>query len=168
MPGSTSSWVTILVVIFVLRWVALEATFQNAKKKGVQHVFPAALSLRLLIVVAIPLFLYGSVQSLRSADDWWVSIILLGFGVGAILFFPATIKVDSENIIKEPYIGFIVASIKWEDVDYSIPDHESNSIRVVSKSGKTIEHSKFHVDRDLFLQQVKMHTRHFSESGGLG
>lgn len=158
----TSNWISILAAIFLVRWIAFEALAERATRRGDEVLFRPSFGLRLLFGIALPGFIYAAgavVLSEDSREAWWLSLIFVGFATLVVLVWPADIGVSTTGIYKRKWLGLYKKTIRWEDVDYATTDPSDNSVRVVAKSGFTIQHTRYHIDRQTFLATLKSRCR---------
>jgi hypothetical protein len=67
-------------------------------------------------------------------------------------------SLDVRNLRKE-MARAAQKTILWDDVASSAVAADENSVWVVAKSGTTIKHTKYHVDRAGFVAQIKTYCR---------
>lgn len=156
MSGPESS-LEIIAIILAIRFVASEAAFERASRSGEATIFRPVLGLRLLFGVAIPGFLFGASQLLRSgqrSDAIYAVVVFIGGAIGLFFAWPGTIRVDSTSIRETRWFGLRRRQIVWSDVAYAGGDVD-NSVTIRSKDDRVIQHTQYHVDRAGFTAALK-------------
>src|SRR5690348_3822751 len=128
--GSTS--VTVIVAIFAVRWIVIEASSQRAIKHGSLSLYRAPFSLRVLFGVGGFITLYGCVANLGSGSAWWVSPILFSSSVLAFLAWPSRIEISPQGISECKWWGLRRRRIQWDEIEYVRRDPAEKSVYVVS------------------------------------
>lgn len=152
-PESIQQVVETAALVFLLRFLAVEARLERASRRGEVTVFHPVLFLRLGFGFAVPTMLYATSQVIKTRD--WV-IAILGFSMAVLMFlnWPGTISVDRLAIREIRWLGLKRTRIAWEDVGYAGGDFE-NRVTVRSKDDHVISHTAYHVDRDGFIEALK-------------
>lgn len=153
-----TSWLTILAAILLVRWLGFEAVTERATRRGDALVFRAPLGLRLLFGVSLPGMVYaaGAVAlSENGRADWWLSAMFLFFASLIAFVWPPDISVSNEGISERKWLGLRKRIIHWNEVEYATANPSDDSLEVVSKSGFTIKHTKYHAGRADFAKEVK-------------
>jgi hypothetical protein len=156
------SWLTILCALLAIHLFALEAMAERAKRTRQTTLYRAPLGLRILLGTAIIGMVYcaGAVAlSKELRRDWWVSVLLLGLAIFCPFQWPADLGVSTSGIYEKKLLGLRKKVILWEDVASSAVAADEESVWVVAKSGTTIKHTKYHVDRAGFITQIKTYCR---------
>jgi hypothetical protein len=157
-----SSWLTILCALLAIHLFALEARAERAKRTGGITLYRAPLGLRMLLGAAIIGMTYGAGTVALSEDfkrDWWVSVSLFGLAVFCASQWPADLGVSKSEIYERKWLGLRKKTFLWKDVASSSLLPDENSVWVVAKSGATIKHTSYHVDRAGFISQLKTYSR---------
>ena len=165
------SWLFVLAAILLVRWIAVEASGERAVRTKDEVLFRPPFGLRLLFGIALPGLIYatGAVALSRdSQKDWWLSAMFMGFAILIAFVWPADIGVSKSVIYERKWLGLWKKTIRWEDVDYVAADPTDNSVEVVSKGGSKIRHTKYHVDRRRFLEELKTRCRVLESGRALG
>jgi hypothetical protein len=151
------SWITILASLLLIRWLAVEALAERAIRRGAVLLFRAPLGLRLLFGFCIPGFVYGAAsaaaQNFRA--NWWLSATFLFFAVFTLAVWPADIGISASGVFEHKYLGLQKRAICWEDAAYAATDPGEKSVTVGSKAGLEIRHTKYHVDRFRFVEELR-------------
>jgi hypothetical protein len=159
MPKDTS-WITVVAVVLLVRWLAWEASAERAVQKSDVLVFRAPALLRILFGFAVPTMVYGAgsvVASGKFRQEWWVSLTLLVMAVSIVWMWPSDIRLSNDGIVQRRLLGLWARRFAWGDVEYLRPDPSEDSFEVVSTAGRAIKHTKYHVDRERFVAEVKRH-----------
>jgi hypothetical protein len=152
------SWLTIVCALLTIHLFALEALAERAKRRGDITLYRAPVGLRVLLGAAIIGMIYGAgtvALSQSARQDWWVSVLLLSLGIFCASQWPANLGVSKSGIYEEKWFGLRKKSFRWQDIASAAPSPSDDSVAVVSKSGATIKHTKYHVDRTGFITQIK-------------
>jgi hypothetical protein len=152
------SWLTIVCALLAVHLFALEALAERARRVGEVTLYRAPIGMRVLFGAAIVAMVYGAgavVLSENSRRDWWVSILLLVLAMFCASQWPADLGVSKSGIFQREWLGLRTKTFHWEDVASAAPNQAEDSVWVVTKSGVTIKHTKYHVDRAGFIGQMK-------------
>jgi hypothetical protein len=156
------SWLTLLCALLAVHLFALEALAERAKRAGDTTLYRAPLGLRILLGTAIVSMVYGAGAVALSKElrrDWWVSVLLLGLAIFCATQWPADLGVSKSGIYEKKWLGLRKKGFLWEDIASSAVAADEDSVWVVARSGTTIKHTKYHVDRAGFVTQIKTHCR---------
>ena len=158
MPSS----LTILSALLPVHLFALEALAERAKRTGETTLYRAPLGLRIILGTAIICVVYGAGAVALSKElrrDWWVSVLLLGLAIFCASQWPADLGVSKSGIYEKKWLGLRKKVFLWEDIASSAAAPDEDSVWVVARSGTTIKHTKYHVDRAGFIAQMKTYCR---------
>jgi hypothetical protein len=156
------SWLTIAAVGLAVHWFAIEARAERAKRNGEITLYRAPFGFRVLFGLALPAMVYGAgtvALSDNFSRDWWVSALLFAMAVFCASQWPADLGVSKAGIYEQRWFGLRKRTFRWGEIASATVDPSDDSVSIVSKSGSTIKHSKYHVDREGFIAQVKAHCR---------
>jgi hypothetical protein len=156
------SWLTILCVLLAVRLFALEALAERAKRTGGITLYRAPLGLRILLGTGIIGMVYGAgavALSKNLRQDWWVSVLSLSLAIFCASQWPSDLGVSKSEIYEKKWLGLRKKTFPWKDVASSALASDEDSVWVVAKSGATIKHTTYHVDRAGFISQMKTYTR---------
>jgi len=157
-----ASWLTILCALLALHLLAREALAERSKRTGETTLYRAPLGLRFLLGGAIIAMVYGAGAVALSKElrrDWWVSVLLLGLAIFCASQWPADLGLSKSGIYEKKWLGLRKKAFLWEDIASSAAAPDENSVWVVAKSGTTIKHTAYHVDRAGFITQIKTYCR---------
>ena len=152
------SWAVIVSVLLTVHLFALEALAERAKRTGKVTLYRAPIGLRLLLGAAIVAMAYGAAVLAISASlrqDWWVSALLLALAIFCASQWPPDLEVSNSGVSERKWLGLRVRTFQWQDVASATLDPTENSVWVVTKSGATIKHTMYHIDRAGFIAQLK-------------
>ena len=156
------SWLTILCALLAVHLFALEALAERAKRTGGITLYRAPFGLRILLGAAIIGMVYGAgtvALSKNPRRDSWVSVLLLGLAIFCASLWPADLGVSKSEIYEKKWLGLRKKTFLWKDVASSAVAPDEDSVWVVAKSGATIKHTTYHVDRAGFISQMKTYGR---------
>ena len=156
------SWLTILCALLAVHLFALEALAERAKRTGETTLYRPPLGLRILLGAAIIGMVYGAGAVALSKElrrDWWVSVLLLGLAIFCASQWPADLGVSKSEIYEKKWLGLRKKTFLWKEVASSSVAPEEDSVWVVAKSGATIKHTTYHIDRAGFVSQMKTYSR---------
>jgi hypothetical protein len=141
--------------MFAITAIASEAAFERASRKGTQRIFRAVFGLRLLFGFCIPTALYGASRMWASGNIFTVCIFV-AMAAGMFFFWPGTIVLDEHSARQEKWFGLKKTEIPWSAVSYVGPDRDG-SITIRARDGRSIEHTKYHVDPSAYDTALKTH-----------
>ncbi len=145
----------LVLVLGSIHWFMLEAKWAGPKSKRGYTVYSLPIGLKVLFSAVIPLLFYGSVDNLwNQHGEWWVSLTLITLGVFIFAFVPPTILCSPEKLVSVRWLGIRKVSINWPDVVSMFFNPEDNSITIVDKADRSIEHTAYNVGRSQFLDQI--------------
>ena len=148
--------------LLAIHLFALDALAERAKRTGETTLYRAPLGLRILLGTAIIGMVYGAGAVALSKElrrDWWVSVLLPGLAIFCASLWPADLGVSKSEIYEKKWLGLRKKTFLWKDVASSAVAPGEDSVWVVAKSGTTIKHTKYHVDRAGFIAQMKTYCR---------
>jgi hypothetical protein len=150
---------SILVAILLVRFVALEATYQRAIRLGLAWRFPVGMTLRIILGVGLPLCLYVCYETYLLANqtgEWWLLPICLSFATLFVFCDPGDIRTSARGIELVRWLGLKRTSIPWEGAAARYTPL-LREVLVVGADGATITHSQYHVGQDQFLFELRRH-----------
>ena len=153
-----SSWLTTVCALLAVRLLALEALAERAKRTSEVTLYRAPIGMRVLLGAAIVGMVYGAgavVLSENFERDWWVSVMLLVMAMFCALQWPADLGVSKSGILQKQWLGLRTRTFHWADIASAALNSAEDCVWVVTKSGVTIKHTKYHVDRAGFIAQMK-------------
>jgi hypothetical protein len=154
------SGISILCALLAAHLLASEALAERAKRKGGITLYRPPVGLRVLLGAFLMTMVYGAgavALSDNFAREWWVSVLLLGLAVFCATQWPADLGVSESGIFERKWFGLRKRVFQWQEVASAAPNPADGSVWVVTKSGVTIKHTQYHVDRAGFAAQVKKH-----------
>jgi len=146
-------FITIVLPIAAAYLVAREALLERAKLKAGLTIFPTILSLRVLSVVGLVMFLYGSYQIAKAAQgqfDYFLTAVMVGFALLSVYTEQGTILVLDEGILFRRWYGLRTCYMAWTDVQSAVSSKAFRTITVFSKDGRSIVHTQCHVAPSTF------------------
>lgn len=148
--------------LFLVRFIALEATFQRAKRTGSQVRFPVGIGLRALFRLGGPFLLFVSYKMAEEASsrfDYVTAVLVAAMGLGCILAEPGEIIATPEGLIQNSFLGLRRRAVRWQGAAASHP-RGLREVLVVGGDGTTITHSQYHVGQGEFLHELEQHRVH--------
>jgi hypothetical protein len=157
-----TSLLTIVAVGLAVYWFAVEARAERAKRAGEITLYRAPLGLRMLLGLASLAMVYGAgsvALSSTARHDWWVSGLIFAMAMFCLSQWPANLGLSKAGIYEQKWFGLRRRTFRWEEIASATHTASDDCVSIVSNSGYTIKHSKYHVDRIGFIAEVKTHCR---------
>lgn len=152
------TWLTIVVSLIAVRWLAVEARAERARRDGETTLYRAPLGVRVLFGVGFLGMVYGAgVEALNR--DWWVSVLLAILGIFCLSQWPSELGVSKTGIFEHKWFGLRNRAFRWDEIASAMTNSSEDSVWVISDSSATIKHSKYHVDRSGFIAQMKRYCK---------
>ena len=149
---------TIGFALFLVRFVALEAVFQNAAYASSVR-FPVGIGLRILFRVGGPFLIFVGCKMLQQSHnrfDQVTAILVAAMGIGCLLGEPGEIVATPGALIQRSLLGLKRRTIPWGRAAASHP-RGLRRVLVVGADGATITHSQYHVGQREFLHELQQH-----------
>lgn len=149
----------IAFAIFTVRFVALEAAFQQAKHTGSFIRFPVGAGLRILFRLGGPfLILVGYKMSQQASNrfDTIAAVAVAIMGIACLLGEPGEIIATPNGLIQRSVLGMRRRTISWNGSAASYL-RGLRQVLVISGDGTTIIHSQYHVGQSEFLHELNQH-----------
>jgi hypothetical protein len=152
-----SNSLIIAFALFMVRFIALEATYQKAKRTSTGFRFPVGIGLRVMFRVGGPFLIYASYKAseqIATNAGRIVSVIVALMGLGCILAEPAEIITSAAGLKQKFYLGLKSRFIPWERAAARyVPGLQE--VLVIGKNGVSITHSQYHVGQQQFLHELQ-------------
>ncbi len=148
--------------MFLVRFVAAEASHQRGQRtpRGVR--FPAGLGLRFAFRLGGPFLLFVAYKMLAQAQssfDCGVSIVVAMIGLGCLLGEPGPITTTSAGIVQTTLLGLRRRRIAWSGAEARyVP--ALREVLVIGGDGTSITHSQHHAGQAEFVHELKRHGVH--------
>jgi len=145
--------------LFVVRFVALEAVFQRAKRTASSIRFPVGIGLRILFRLGGPFLIlvgYKMMQQAANRFDQVTAVLVAAMGIGCLLGEPGEIIATPAGLIQRSFFGLKKRTIPWGGAAASHP-RGLRQVLVVGDDGTTITHSQYHVGQSEFLNELEQH-----------
>lgn len=145
--------------LFLVRFIALEAVFQRAKRTAPAVRFPVGIGLRVLFRLGGPFLLFVSYKMAQEASgrfDYATAVLVAAMGVGCLLAEPGEIIATPDGLVQKSLLGLKRRTIGWQGAVASHPAG-LREVLVVGGDGTTITHSQYHVGQGEFLHELKQH-----------
>jgi hypothetical protein len=148
--------------LLLVRFVALEALFQRARRTASSVRFPVGIGLRILFRLGGPFLIvvgYKMLQQAANRFDQVTAILVGAMGVGCLLGEPGEIIVTPGALIQASLLGLKRRTIPW---DGAAASHQPGlrQVLVVGNNGTTITHSQHHVGQSEFLYELEQRKVH--------
>ncbi len=159
-PG-TKDGVIFVVVSLALSLFGAEAALGHVKRRAGLLVFRGALMLKVLLVASSLILATISIgvlfEGIKETIEYVELLVFLLLIVAAFYYWPVDITISRDRISATKWFGLWKKEIDWADVEYACEYPDEKCVKVLSKSGVAIEHTKFHLDRQYFKQEVGKH-----------
>jgi|GEM_PF-6325364 hypothetical protein len=153
----SSSAITIIVSLGAINWFIFESMWAKSKLKNGYRIYSAPKGLKLLGLVGIPVFVYGTVANwIENPHEKWVSAILFTMAALFVYFFPPTILLSRQKVISIQWLGFKRVEMNWNDIDAIYSSPENRAVIIQDKNQNRIIHTILNVDRDGFIAELKI------------
>src|SRR5579872_2946551 len=97
-------------------------------------------------------------QSLKSGTSLAVPAIGLGFVLFLLMAFPATIVIDDKGMEQVFWLRGR-KRIEWKDVSKSTVVEKTGEVKIISRTGVKIMHTRQLPDRARLLAEIQQHSR---------
>jgi hypothetical protein len=160
--GTLGNALIIGFALFLVRFIALEAVFQRAKRSGSSVHFPVGVGLRMLFRLGGPFLIfvgYKMSQQASSRFDQVTAVLVAAMGVGCLLGEPGEIVSTPGGLVQKSLLGLRKRTIGWQAAAASHPQG-LREVLVIGNNGTTITHSQYHVGQSEFVHELKEHQVH--------
>jgi hypothetical protein len=109
--------IVIAFSLFLVQFIADEATYQRAKRTTSGVRFPPGIGMRLTLRAGGPLILFATYKVAVEAAttfDWIIVAIGVLLGVGCVLGEPGEIRTTPEGVLQRRWLGLSSLLIPWE------------------------------------------------------
>lgn len=144
----------------MVRFMAMEASYQRAKwtKSGLR--FPVGIFLRVMLRVGGPFALFLAYKILEediTKFGIFAAIAIAFIGIAGTLAEPGEIATGPEGITQKRFWGLQTKLIPWNLAAAScVRGSEGiHEILVVGRNGLSITHSQYHVGQERFLIELQ-------------
>ncbi len=146
-------------VLFLVRFIAVEASYQRAKRTHSGFRYPVGVGLRVLFRVGGPLLIFvGYKMSEISVTkfDWVAAVAVALLGLGCIFGEPGEIETSPSGITLKRFIGIERRSIPWEG---AAARHvvSLREVLIIGRDGAAITHSQYHVGQEQLVRELERH-----------
>lgn len=149
----------IIASLFMVRFIAMEAIYQRAKRTKSGYRFSVGIGLRIMLRVGGPFTVFlayklmeGGVTKARVV----MSIVIVLLGIIFLLGEPGEIITGPEGIKLKRYLGLQTKFLPWERAAARyIPGLQE--VLVVGKNGISITHTQYHIGKQQFLNELQHH-----------
>ena len=149
----------IAAALFLARFVAVEASYQTAKKAGAGFRYPVGIGMRVAFRVGGPVILFAAYKVAAQAStriDWFLVLMGALMGLGCILGEPGEIATSQTGLIQKRFLGLKKQLIPWAGAAARyVP--EQRQVFVIGEDGTAITHSQYHVGQHQLIRQLEKH-----------
>ena len=145
--------------LFLVRFIALEAVFQRAKRTGSSTRFPVGIGLRILFRLGGPLLIFVGYKMTRGASsvfDQATAVLVAAMGIGCLIGEPGEIIVTPDGLVQTYLLGLKERTILWRGAAAS-NSRAVKEVLVIGGDGTTITHSRYHVGQLEFIDELERH-----------
>jgi hypothetical protein len=155
----SDTFLEIFLSLLMVRFVAWEAIYQNAKwnKSGLH--FPVGIVLRIMLRFGGPFLVFVAYKVLKEGITIFSTIIAIAIalmGLGCILGEPGEIVTCPEGIKQKKYLGLRTKLIPWERAAARYTQG-LNEVLVVGRDGASMTHTQYHVGQQRFISELQRH-----------
>jgi len=151
--------IAIFVSLLMVRFIAMEAIYQRARRTGSGLRFPVGIGLRILLRVGGPIGIYTGYKMLGESAtgfDTVVAIAVALLGSSCILVEPGEITTGPEGIKQKKCLGLQTRFVPWERAAARYVSG-LREVLVIGRNGTFITHSQYHVGQEQFLHELTRH-----------
>ena len=147
-----------LLIYGAVHWFLNNAATRKAKLEAGNLVFDATLPLRLFLGLVTVGFGAGSLYCWFIHPFLAGAIVYSALAVGGIFAIPSVITVAASGVTESSWWGR-TKTITWSDIGKIVYHQGPATTVITSKNGKSIAHSGFHRDSELFRAECLKHAR---------
>jgi hypothetical protein len=149
----------IAAALFLARFVAVEASYQAAKRTEAGFRYPVGIGMRIAFRVGGPLLMFAGYKIAGQAStriDWFLAAAVALMGLGCILGEPGEIATSQTGLIQRTYLGLKRRRVAWAGAAARyVP--EQRQVFVIGEDGTAITHSQYHVGQQQLIRQLEKH-----------
>ena len=148
--------------LFLVRFIALEAVFQRAKRTPFAVRFPVGIGLRVLFRLGGPFLLfvgYKMAGQAASRFDYVTAVLVAAMGLACLLAEPGEIVAKSDGLVQTSLLGLKRRAVRWQGAAASHP-RGLREVLVVGDDGTAITHTQYHVGQGEFMRELEQHRVH--------
>jgi hypothetical protein len=147
------------VVLLFIHWVYLQASLGHSRRFEDRQLFQVTAAYRVISVLGVLLCCGVSLPVIiqNRWHDWWVPALASFMFLFIVFTLPGTIIVD-DTCISETRFG-VRRKINWDDVASVVYRPNTGTTVVYSSDGRTITHSRVHVDRPALHAAIVKYSR---------
>jgi hypothetical protein len=160
--SAAPTWFIVVIALAAVHFAMREAILERASVRKARISFPPVYSLRAMFWLGIPAFSFAAYKvaaQLQSAVDWIYPTLYVGLVLLAFFSVPGTINLDNEGISIKKFLGLRVKRLLWREVTSVAPSTANKTITVYGPDGTSIIHTRFHVDPQRFLLELRKHVK---------
>lgn len=151
--------VVLAFALFLVRFVAAEASYQRAQRIGSGYRFPVGVGLRITYRLGGPFLIFVGFKMAQQASgrfDWSTSGLVALLGLGCLLAEPGEIVASSSGVTQKTLLGIRSKHISWEGAAARfVPD--LREVLIIGHDGTAITHSQHHVGQSQLVFELEKH-----------
>ena len=145
--------------VFLVRFVAVEASYQRAKRTASGVRYPVGIGLRIGLRAGGPFLIfvaYKTSQEAATVFDWVVVAAVAFLGFAAIFSEPGEIVTKPGGLSQKTWLGLRSRNIPWEGAAARhVPG--LRELLIIGNDGTAITHSQYHVGQEQLLTEIERH-----------
>lgn len=149
----------IAAALFLARFVAVEASYQAAKRTESGFRYPVGIGMRIAFRVGGPLMMFAGYKIAGQASagiDFFLASVVALIGLGCVLGEPGEIATSEGGLHQKRFLGIKKQRIPWTGAAARyVP--EQRQVFVIGEDGTTITHSQYHVGQQQLIRQLEKH-----------
>ena len=153
--------VALAVHALIMLWLWRRSPTTKATVEPGRMIFRPIAESRFLVVLFLAAFaaaVVGSSLLLRRPSQWWVPYMFIGFLFMVPFLYPPVLTIEVDGVGSRTWLGY-EKKIRWEDVASLSYHLGKKHFTVRAADGRKIIHSRFNSEQDLFITEVRKHTR---------
>jgi hypothetical protein len=149
----------IIASLLMVRFIAMEAIYQRAKRAKSGLRFPVGIGLRIMLRVGGPFLVFVAYKTMEEGVPRVGVIIPIAIallGAACVLGEPGEIATGPEGIKQKKFLGLQTRLIPWERAAARyVPGLQE--VLVIGKNGIAVTHSQYHVGKQQFILELQRH-----------
>jgi hypothetical protein len=150
---AVSGLLTAVFFAFCFITQLLEFASEETRERQLLFVFAGIMWVRGIYLAGIVLGFVLAAGTYKEGDPWWDVAIPTAFIFLGFLAWPRAIEI-CENEVRQRRIFFGLKRIPFREIETVVSDPTRNEAVVFGRNGLRIVHTKMHVQRERFIQQL--------------
>lgn len=147
------------VVLLLVRFIAVEASYQRAKRSPAGARYPVGVGLRILFRAGGPFLILVGFKMAEQASttfDWVAAAAVALLGLCSILGEPGEIVTGPAGVVQKSLLGLRARRISWEGAAARhVPT--LREVLIIGQDGTAITHSQYHVGQGQLIEELERH-----------